>query len=564
MNINVLIDRLCNIHSLISIFFVLFMILIIDFKKRKTEKNIGMLSLISIIAGIAHFFYYVFPNVYLVPEYFVYIYIMVGLIFLVAVFRYKNIVFYILCPIVTLCSLFCAYKTVSLTGDLNIHNFGYSSYREGFNNMIDTMKQEYTMSEWKEIDYEELRSKYIPLIEKAEYAKDKDAYYDVIYKFVSEFKDANVKVKCRDCHQYLESRANNKYYGFRTILLDDGKLVAIFVNEKSNAYQLGLRDGNVITKKNGKDVNDLLEKEYFFKEKSIAVKDTEKLYASTMLFLEGEESIEVTFIDDNGEEKNIKLSAVGKDNNIVLDKLLYKYDTENLFTRMLNDEVGYINITNQDTSKLQDILGYLKGENKKAKEIFINKLNDLKNQGMKKLVIDLRGNKGGSIINASSFAAPFMKDSFVYGGSRGKLLGDYDTYKVIGTGEYADYPVIVLVDNDSVDNLAYILKSNKNVKVVGYMASSNSIQGAGGEIYLKDKIAVLYPTLKRENTEGEILIDTIADGKARVSLDVKIPITKENVLEIMNYDGDYVLDYAVKLFDQEDVVEETKEVKEQG
>ena len=81
---------------------------------------------------------------------------------------------------------------------------------------------------------------------------------------------------------------------------------------------------------------------------------------------------------------------------------------------MLDDKCGYLRLTCEATDDgLYDIfVGYMTGNHAKAREMFREKLRDLKAQGMEYLVIDLRNNQGGydEIANAlcDLFAAEDM------------------------------------------------------------------------------------------------------------------------------------------------------------
>ena len=63
---------------------------------------------------------------------------------------------------------------------------------------------------------------------------------------------------------------------------------------------------------------------------------------------------------------------------------------------MLDDKCGYLKVTAETMgSSFQDYAGYLTGNQKYARDMFREKLNDLRTQGMEYLVIDLRNNEGG-------------------------------------------------------------------------------------------------------------------------------------------------------------------------
>ena len=217
---------------------------------------------------------------------------------------------------------------------------------------------------------------------------------------------------------------------------------------------------------------------------------------------------------------------------------------------MISNDIGYINITSENFG-LVDIISYLTGDAFYVRKLLVGKLNELRDKGMKKLVIDLRWNNGGTTINTSALASPFLSDSFEYSKTLSLVTKKYYYERVKGTGEYSDIPIIVLVNNNTAsaaDALTYLLKMNKNVKLVGFMPTANSCQSIGGSVFLTNGINIRYPIYKNETTDGKVFIDTGKDGIETIKLDYKIPITKDNVMDIFNYDGDYVLDYIIKMF----------------
>ena len=136
------------------------------------------------------------------------------------------------------------------------------------------------------------------------------------------------------------------------------------------------------------------------------VKANDDFISVMNLCITGGETVEVSFLDKGGKEQTATLSDVGnleahhkafelfnKEQDFETMEELY---AANFSTKMLNDNCGYIQVIAEGTEHgVQDILGYLMGDHKWAREMFREKLNDLKAQGMEYLVIDLRNNMGG-------------------------------------------------------------------------------------------------------------------------------------------------------------------------
>ena len=314
------------------------------------------------------------------------------------------------------------------------------------------------------------------------------------------------------------------------------------VNENSDAYKKGLRNGNVITKKDGRELSDILDNDYFINATSIAVKENERINNATLLFLSGNDSIDITFINDDNEEITINVNSE-EERQISASYLLSSKEYDNLSTKMLTDDIGYINITTENYDSFVDLISVLFDDFSKTTKVITEKLDDLSKQGMKKLVVDLRNNYGGTAGNAASFVSPFFDNNFKY------AYDDYgEYYEVIGTGKYSSIPMVVLVSDitgSAGDIVTSLLQRKDNATIMGFMEPSCSAQYAGGSIYLTHGLYFGFPGGRSYDMNGNALIDTKKDGIATIKLDVKIPITKENITDILNYNGDYALDYAI-------------------
>ena len=278
-------DVILNANVILCTIFSIFIVLFIILKRKKKEQYIFILSIVSLIIGIVHFAIYNFHNFEIMLFYFKQIYIIAILIFIVSFLRNRKKVFSYLCYILLILSILGTFHTIYLiSGADSIHNYSYYGYAKSFSKMIDTFENEYPLNDWKNINYSYLRNKYMPMVEEAEKNNDKVLFYDAVFMFANEFKDGHVGVsyKYDDTMKRIDEKYYGKYYGFATIMVDNGDIVAIMVDEKSDAYQKGLRNGFIITKKDGRDISDILENDFCLSIQSYAVKYNEKLSCSTL------------------------------------------------------------------------------------------------------------------------------------------------------------------------------------------------------------------------------------------------------------------------------------------
>lgn len=100
---------------------------------------------------------------------------------------------------------------------------------------------------------------------------------------------------------------------------------------------------------------------------------------------------------------------------------------------MLNKETGYIKISNFSST---------------THEEFVDKLHEMEGKGMKKLVIDLRGNPGGYLQAATSIADELIAGDKLLVYTKGKAY-DRQDYRATKPGVFERGPVTILIDQGS-------------------------------------------------------------------------------------------------------------------
>lgn len=135
-----------------------------------------------------------------------------------------------------------------------------------------------------------------------------------------------------------------------------------------------------------------------------------------------------------GTKVTVSISRGGNPNlidfEITRDKIpLYSVDA----SFMINNEVGYARVTRFAATTYDE---------------FSKALAEMKKQGMKKLVLDLRNNPGGYLDQAFKMASMFIErgKKIVYTKSR---IPSYNDEYISEGGEYSNIPLIVLVNDGS-------------------------------------------------------------------------------------------------------------------
>lgn len=137
----------------------------------------------------------------------------------------------------------------------------------------------------------------------------------------------------------------------------------------------------------------------------------------------------------SGPEEKTMTIKIGREGSDPFDVEVSRGKVETVSSKgeMVTDKIGYLMFSTFD---------------KNSSEKFIKNLDELKSNGMKGVIIDLRGNGGGYLDEAIKIASQFIpKDKTVT-----YTLDKYDKKKVYassGDNEIDNYPVVILIDEYS-------------------------------------------------------------------------------------------------------------------
>jgi len=156
-----------------------------------------------------------------------------------------------------------------------------------------------------------------------------------------------------------------------------------------------------------------------------------------------------------GTTVKLKIERKGTDSllpfTIIRDKIpIYSVDV----AYMMSDDVGYIKIS---TFALTTHDEFLKG------------LRELKEQGMKKLILDLRGNSGGVMDAATMIADEFLPEGELIVFTKGKSTPRHDI-KATSRGEFEKGELVILIDEWSAsasEILAGAVQDNDRGTIIG-------------------------------------------------------------------------------------------------
>lgn len=470
---------------------------------------------------------------------------------------------------------------------IRLGNYSKEGYVESFDSLVADMKEYYVLNDWKEIDYDEIVAVIRPKIEEAEKNNDYVSYYKALYEYIGMFHDGHMWIDSLNeegamIRVQADKELAGQDYGFSLYTIDSGETIAIMVEEGCEAYNLGIKNGTVITKWNGIDITQAMNEADCILAASQPVLANEEEIKPICFAGMGDETLEVSFLDDNNKEITITVSSIGCydkrlekalqrfyhqpewDNEAVLQMTVeerqaaldeFLAEIENFRTKMLTDDCGYLAITGEEYDMVGDVIAEVKGEYPEIREMVNSKLEEMKAQGMKKLVLDLRNNGGGYPIILCEVVSLFTKDEINMGSDAMLVGGEYKTiveYRVKADGRWSDIPVAVLTNcecGSSGDGLIYALSKCPNVTTMGITCSDGIYQSVGGySVMSNSNFYIHYPIFPSLDENGDLMIDTKADRVTRIPLDVMIPVTKEAALLIFGEDNncDYEVEFAIR------------------
>lgn len=186
--------------------------------------------------------------------------------------------------------------------------------------------------------------------------KEKDLETYLLKGYVSGLKDPySVYYNKKETEELFEM-TTGEYSGVGAVMSQNVETGIITINnvyKDSPASEAGLKEGDILYKVDGKE---------------IAGQDLSKVVGK----IKGKEGTKVTLTVLRGEEqKEVEMTATRR-----------KIEAQTVEYEMKEDGIGYLRITEFDNVTLEQ---------------FNSALEDLKSQGMKGLVVDLRSNPGGSL-----------------------------------------------------------------------------------------------------------------------------------------------------------------------
>ena len=268
----------------------------------------------------------------------------------------------------------------------------------------------------------------------------------------------------------MRERQEQRYYGLGiTIQSADRNITVVRVFEGSPAHQKGLRRGDVIAKAGDQDLTGWTTEQAVTK-------------------LRG----------PKGTFANISLRRPGIDELLVLDVMRDQVSIPSIPAHFItHDDVGFI--------RLEDFAEHTDDELGEA-------LDDLRSKGMRRLVLDLRGNPGGQLDQAIRVSNRFLARGELIVYTRGRIDNSDEDYRATRASEFLDVPMVVMVNRNSASASEIVsgaLQDHDRALVVGETTFGKALVQS---VYRVSQGAGLALTTARYYTPSGRLIQRPWDG----------------------------------------------------
>ena len=465
-------------------------------------------------------------------------------------------------------SIFGMFSTmITLPFCMLVQDYRNPHYTEEFVEGCRTMKEYYVLSEYKEIDWEGLEKKYTELFQQADREKDKELAFEYWMQFTKEFQDAHVSVEAVKDNEEMNEEYAKKCagydYGFSLVTLEDGRTVFANVDEKSSAYQSGIRNGMELTAIDGNEIEDALKSAntWFC---VFPDKENELFYKCLSVTADCDKEIKVDYIDNNGNKQTVNCSECGNGYERFRDtyrKLRWYKEETNFSCEMVTENIGRIVINDMmvppGIQYGEEVVDEEEEKYNGLKARVRDQIEELKNDGADKLIIDLRNNHGG-YMDVSIALAEMFNDKERFGAAEGRYNEKKDKYEIVDSvslkadNVWGDGEIVILVNSETAsaaELFTYLMSGLDNVTVMGMTKTIGSAMMVGG--YQLVRFGINYPEMLILDENADVLIDSDVNRINKLPLDVRIPFNEEAFGAIMEDGRDYVREQAVDYLDND-------------
>jgi carboxyl-terminal processing protease len=429
---------------------------------------------------------------------------------------------------------------------------------EAFEKLHERVRTNYALTDWKGIDFEALRTAFLPLVRRADEHDSATDYLIALQRYAAAFDDAHVRVSESGASDVtargpisteLITQQSGGTVGLAIVRLDDDRVVTVAVPDRGPAAAAGIEPGAEVLRWNGTPTA-----------QAVRAVDLGGLAAATPVATDEFRALEQARLlprmpvgatvriearNPDGRVIQTVLTAIGDGGAGLHDgdlaaPLPSKLEHDAMpQVRTLQGGIGYIRlgwlVNPSDLDAYPDDIA----------EAFNSALTTL--AGAPGLIIDLRANHGGSDQLAADLCGAFVARPTFYERTQffDSTTRSWATLTLDGrTGEPIDAlvtlprkpqytgPVAVLVNPRTIssgEGLARCIGSTARATVIGLYGTRGSFAIASGDVPMPDALVFHYPNGRSIDAEGVIQIDS-RGGVGGVTPTRRIAMTSDHAM----------------------------------
>ncbi|MCF8144335.1 MAG: peptidase S41 [Deltaproteobacteria bacterium] len=446
------------------------------------------------------------------------------------------------------------------------------SWSEAFEAANAKFSREYAFTEWKGVDFGNLYARFAPRIAAAEAAADTDTYYRTLREYLFSIPDGHIMITSPD-QVGLSADEIAGGFGLVAAELDDGRIIAAAVTDGGPAANAGIQVGAELLAWNGVPVDVAVEAvSVLWNKEPPATNENRRMEKIRFLTRAAVGAARTVDFRNPGESEPHSAVMIAIDDHkkgLDLVNFAPSPDMEDVMKlveyRVLDSGYGYVRVyVESDMDGESEYAWAVYAKFEEAIKYFV----ELNVPG---LIVDLRGNMGGSDETAADLSGFFYREArhyenqFLYNALTGEFMwvfmdekeGDIlpipKPLEIMPQSVYYGGPVIALVNPaciSSGEGIAMGIKGSPNGRVVGFFGTNGSFGITGGTIIMpytsEFRCGFAYPIGRSLDADFVVQIDSGKDGKGGVFPNNRVPRTLENVLAYANGD-DVELQFAIAI-----------------
>ncbi|MCB0114933.1 MAG: fasciclin domain-containing protein [Caldilineaceae bacterium] len=411
-------------------------------------------------------------------------------------------------------------------------------YDEAFDELVNILSREYAFTEYKGIDWEALRSEFMPRFKEAQSNGDLTAYRLALRDFAWSIPDGHISAPV-DVADFRAAASGGIGIAVREV--DDGRVIVNFVASGSPAEEAGIALGTEITAINGVPIGEAIDNAIAFSApfSTEHFRRLQQMRYVTRFPLDT--AVSVTYIDDSGEEASTDFIAYSEPESFSFSsfnsgltgfELPVEYE-------LLDSGYGYARIYDFSDNSLLTI------------QLWERMMQELNENGVPGVIIDMRQNGGGLGFLADQMAAYFFNEPLVLGNTaaydeeRGEFYIDprgEDRFYLPAEELRYNGPVAVIVGPNCLsacEFFSYDMTLEDRAAIVGQYPTGG-LGGSVNDLRMPGPLTFRYTVGRAIDPDGNIHIE----GKG-VPPTVQVPVTEETLFS----EGDPILDAAIAYLD---------------